>query len=134
MFLLIERAFLGKALEKLPGVRNVYLLLVVLLGWVLFRYADLRLVRVIVSGMFGGNGNPLTSFTAETLGKNKIFLLLVSIVAATPLAKTLGAKLDARGGKGWQIVRYGVIPVVLLLLSTAALVGDSYNPFIYFQF
>ncbi len=134
VFLLIERAFLGKALEKLPGVRNVYLLLVVLLGWVLFRYADLRLVRVIVSGMFGGNGNPLTSFTAETLGKNKIFLLLVSIVAATPLAKTLGAKLDARGGKGWQIVRYGVIPVVLLLLSTAALVGDSYNPFIYFQF
>ena len=134
VFLLIERAFLGKTLEKLPGVRNVYLLLVVLLGWVLFRYADLRLVRVIVSGMFGGNGNPLTSFTAETLGKNKIFLLLVSIVAATPLAKTLGAKLDARGGKGWQIVRYGVIPVVLLLLSTAALVGDSYNPFIYFQF
>ena len=30
---------------------------------------------------------------------------------------------------------FGVgFPVILLLLSTAGLVGDSYNPFIYFQF
>jgi hypothetical protein len=34
----------------------------------------------------------------------------------------------------WNIVFYSLIPVVLLLLSTAGLVGDSYNPFIYFQF
>ena len=25
-------------------------------------------------------------------------------------------------------------PILLLLLSTAALVGDSYNPFLYFRF
>ena len=134
VFLLIERAFLGKALEKLPVLRNVYLLLVVLLGWVLFRYSDLRVVGTVVRGMFGGNGNPLSSFTAATLGKNKVFLLLAGAVASTPLAKRLGAKLDARGGKLWPALHYGVIPAVLLLLSTAALVGDSYNPFIYFQF
>ena len=134
LFLLIERAFLGRALDKLPVLRNLYLLLVVLLGWVLFRYSDLHLVRTIVSGMFGGNGNPLSSFAAETLAKNKLFLLIVSIAAVTPLAKWLGAKLDARGGKAWNVLHYAVIPVVLLLLSTAALVGDSYNPFIYFQF
>ena len=29
---------------------------------------------------------------------------------------------------------YIVFPIILLLLSTASLVGDSYNPFIYFQF
>ena len=37
-------------------------------------------------------------------------------------------------GVVWNVVMYSVIPVVLLLLSTACLVGDSYNPFIYFQF
>jgi len=31
-------------------------------------------------------------------------------------------------------VAQSVLPVLLLLLSTAALVGDSYNPFLYFQF
>ena len=29
---------------------------------------------------------------------------------------------------------YILFPILLLLLSTASLVGDSYNPFIYFQF
>ena len=134
IFLLIERAFLEKALEKLPVVRNLYLLLVVLLGWVLFRYSDLRMVGTVVRGMFGANGNPLSSFTAETLGKNKLFLLLAAAVGSTPLIQRIGAKLDARGGRIWTAVRYGVIPALLLLLSTAALVGDSYNPFIYFQF
>ena len=134
VFLLIERAFLGRALEKLPVVRNLYLLLVVLLGWVLFRYSDLQCVTEVVRGMFGANGNALSSFTALTMAKNKVFLLLVSAVACTPLVKRLGAKLDGRGSPAWTAVRYGVIPAALLLLSTAALVGDSYNPFIYFQF
>ncbi len=134
VFLLIERAFLGRALEKLPVVRNLYLLLVVLLGWVLFRYSDLQCVAAVVRGMFGANGNALSSFTALTMAKNKVFLLLVSAVACTPLVKRLGAKLDGRGSRAWTAVRYGAIPAALLLLSTAALVGDSYNPFIYFQF
>ena len=134
VFLLIERAFLGKALEKLPVVRNLYLLCVVLLGWVLFRYSDLRLVTTVVKGLCGLNGNALTGFTAQTLGKNKIFLLLAAAVGSTPLVKLIGGRLDSRGGKAWATLRYGVIPAILLLLSTAALVGDSYNPFIYFQF
>ena len=118
----------------MEGLRSVYLLLVVLLGWVLFRYSDLGLVWTVVRGMFGASGNALGSFTAVTLLKNKAFLLAVSVLASTPLAKWLGGKLSARGGGVWDALRYAVIPVLLLLLSTAALVGDSYNPFIYFQF
>ena len=106
----------------------------VVLGWMLFRYSDLHLVWTVVRGMFGAGGNALTSFTAETMGKNKLFLLLLSALVCTPLAKRVGTWLDGRAGKPWAAVKYAVIPVILLLLSTAALVGDSYNPFIYFQF
>ena len=134
VFLLLERAVLGKVLQKIPVLSNLYLLLVVLLGWGLFRYSDLNLVWTMVKGLFGGNGNALVSFTAETLGKNKMFLLALSAIVCTPLAKRIGCRLDETGGKPWAVLRYAVIPVVLLLLSTAALVGDSYNPFIYFQF
>ncbi len=134
VFLLLERAFLGKVLEKLPVVRNLYLLLVVLLGWVLFRYSDLRLVATVVRGMFGANGNPLSSFTAQTMGKNKVFLLMISAIGCTPLIRRIGERLNGRDGRLWSAVRYGVIPAALLPLSTAALVGDRYHPFIYFQF
>ena len=34
----------------------------------------------------------------------------------------------------WDVLFYAILPVALLLISTACLVGDSYNPFIYFQF
>jgi len=134
LLLMLERAFLGKTLLRVPVLRNVYLLLAVGLGWVLFRYTDLAVVKTIVAGLFGGNGNPLTDFTALTLGKNRMFLLAVGVFACLPVMKRLGARLDGLRLRVWPYIRCGVVPAALLLLSTAALVGDSYNPFIYFQF
>ena len=131
---LLERAFLGKVLDRVPVLSNLYLLAAVLSGWVLFRYSDLQLVLTALRGMYGAAGAALTDFTAVTVLKNKLFLLIASAVICTPLPKLLGAKLDRSGGAFWRGLRYAVIPVILLLLSTAALVGDSYNPFIYFQF
>ena len=46
----------------------------------------------------------------------------------------MAARFRANGSQVWEIVRTCVIPVILLLLATSSLVGDSYNPFIYFQF
>ena len=140
VFLMIERLFLKKVLEKVPVVSNLYLLVVVLLGWVIFRFTDLELGFTVAKGLFGLNGNALVSFTAETLLKNNMFLLAVSIFASLPLMKLLRVKIEENlVGTGllqsvWNVVFYSLIPVILLLLSTASLVGDSYNPFIYFQF
>ena len=61
-------------------------------------------------------------------------------IACTPLPQYLRRHVESfvQGkkllGTMWNILFYSVIPVILLLLSTAGLVGDSYNPFIYFQF
>ena len=140
VFLMIERYVLKGRLEKIPVLSNIYLLVVVLLGWVVFRFTNLELAMTVVKGMFGLNGNALTAFNAVTLLKNNMFLLLVSAFASTPVMKWLRVELeDAVAGSGfltavWNTLFYSLIPVVLLLLSTAALVGDSYNPFIYFQF
>lgn len=140
VFLMIERFLLKKWLEKIPVISNIYLLVVVLLGWVIFRFTDMRLALTVVKSLFGLNGNALSSFTAETLLKNNVILLGVSIFASLPVMKILRRKIeDALAGTGlmnaaWNVVFYSIIPVILLLLSTASLVGDSYNPFIYFQF
>ena len=140
VFLMIERLFLKKILEKVPVLSNVYLLVVVIIGWVIFRFTNLDFGVALVRSMFGMNGNELLSFTSQTLLKNNMFLLAVSVFASLPLMKLLRQKIEvALVGTGflqkaWNVVFYAVIPVVLLLLSTASLVGDSYNPFIYFQF
>ena len=140
VFLMLERFALKPFLEKVPVVSNLYLLAVVVLGWVLFRFTDMDLIVALLKTLFGLNGNPLTAFTAEIQLQSHMFLLAAAILASTPLMKQLRIRLESRvQGTGrmenlWNIGFYSVLPVILLLLSTACLVGDSYNPFIYFQF
>ncbi len=141
VFLMLERFVLKKKwLDKLPVISNLYLIFVVLLGRVLFRFTELGLAGVLFKSLFGLSGNALSSLTAVSHLQSNLFLLIVACVASTPLMKFIKERIEAyAAAKGsfervWNVVFYSVLPVVLLLLSTACLVGDSYNPFIYFQF
>lgn len=138
VFLCIEKFLLKKYLEKIPrAVRHAYTLLVVFFGWILFRFERMAAALCVLRGLFCGNGNPFTSFEANIMWKNHILFLIIAIAAVTPLGKKLAEKLKARSDAAsktvFMILNTAVIPV-LMLLSTAALVGDSYNPFLYFQF
>jgi len=144
VFLMIERLFLKKVLEKLPVISNLYLIVVVALGWVLFRFTDLDLGLALARSLFGLNGNPMSSFLAINALESNMFLLAFCAVVCTPLGRKLKTAAEdflvdfGQEGHGlgvlWKFLFYSLIPAALLLLSTACLVGDSYNPFIYFQF
>ena len=140
VFLMLERLVLKRFLEKVPVLSNLYLLVVVLLGWAIFCYTDLNLCWTLVRSLFGANGNGFTDWFLELDLKGSMYLLIVAVVACTPLYKWLCSRLGdfahTHGalGKVWDVLYYSVLPVLLLLLATAGLVGDSYNPFIYFQF
>ena len=134
VFLMLERLFLKKRLEKLPGLSHCYTLVVVILGWVIFRFTDLRLMAAVLRSMFGANGNAFSDFGTRITFQSNCIILAVSIFACLPFMRRLGQKLLAKEHKLWHVLLYSLLPVALLLMSTAALVGDSYNPFIYFQF
>ena len=140
VFILIERLFLKRLFAKLHILPHIYLLFVVFVGWILFHFTDVRLGWTVFLGLFGANGNAATDFVSITLLKNNVFLLAVSAIACTPLVKTMANGAGTRlrrsrsGERLFNLMAYIVFPIVLLLLSTASLVGDSYNPFIYFQF
>ena len=137
VFLALERLFLRRVLERIPSFfSRIYSLAVVYFGWVLFRFRDPQYLSEVISGMFGGNDTPLVNFELNTIFLNYVFFLIVAIIAVTPLMKRLGEAF--RHSHGIVSSSYGMvqalIPPVFLLLSTAALVGNSYNPFLYFQF
>ena len=134
VFLMIERLFLKSKLDKLPGISNLYVLVVVVLGWVIFRFTDLRLMLAVLGSMFGIYGNVFSDFGTQIIFQSNNIILAVSAFACLPVVHRISQNLLEKERKLWYVLLYSILPVVLLLLSTAALVGDSYNPFLYFQF
>ena len=133
-FLMIEKWV--PAIGKLPTViRRIYVLLVVVLGFVLFNAVDIHQAGGDIAGMFGFGGVPLV--TAETVYYLRSYgiVLLLGLVGSTPLFRDAANRLSAgeRTGKLTAILE-PVVLTGLLLLCTAYLVDGSFNPFLYFRF
>lgn len=139
IFLVIEKIGLLKILEKIPSLfSRAYLLIVVFFGWILFRFSDFRYIPVVLKGMFCQNGNPLLDFETKTVFMGNVFFIAVAILAATPIVKIISEKMKAKADNFAISFFYAflsiLLPLVLLFFSVIALVGDAYNPFLYFQF
>ena len=140
VFLVIEKVFLLRVLESIPKfLGRIYAVIVVFFGWIIFKFTDLSYIGVVIKGMFCANGNAFVSYETGTTFLNNIFFILVCIIAATPIVKLLGKLLYSIGkrNKAVMVIKSVLdvaIPVILLGLSTMALVGNSFNPFLYFQF
>jgi len=134
--LIAEKQISLTRLEKLPAVlRHAGVCLVTMLGFVLFASEDLSQVITDLRGLFGGLGLPLV--TSETLYYLRSFsvVLILSLVASTPLASLTCKKLRVVAPVNTALeVLQPVFVIVLLLLSTAYLVDGSFNPFLYFRF
>jgi len=136
-FLLLEHFVLK---DRVPRpVSHIYTLIVVILGWVLFRFEDFGELGRAISGMFGIGVTGLTSLAVHTAFLQNVFLLIVSVVACTGVGSELRHRLAVSARTSDAALRIYdaeelLVPIVLLLVSTIALAGASYNPFIYFQF
>ena len=118
---------------------RLYTLLVVSFGWMIFRFETPGQIFAVLRGLFGLNGNGFTSYETNLALQSSFIFFLVAIIACTPLVRIVSRWLRERmfsSGAARAVVHAVdlVTPVLLLILSTAALVGDSYNPFLYFRF
>lgn len=139
IFLIVEKIGLLKVLNKIPGIfSRIYLLIIVYFGWILFRFSNFRFIPVILKGLFGQNANPVIDFETKTLLLSNFVFIIIAIIAVTPLVKFIAEKLKPKKNNTFYSVIYHIgsslAAIILLLLSTVMLVGDSYNPFLYFQF
>ena len=145
LFLVLEKyVFKWQKSEKSLTVhlRRLYTLAVVWFGWLLFRFDDMTLMGHALRSLFGG-ANGFNGDNAHYTLKSYLFILIVAMIACTPVIPFLQKKLTAAaegrgivGGLARTVINVVVVvaPVALLVLSALALVGDSYNPFLYFRF
>ena len=150
LFMLIERYFRKREKEnpfvKVPSVLKwLYAMLVVMLGWVLFKLENVPDTLAYLGTMFRLRSLPYTEFSARYYLDNKmIVLLIIGVIACIPWKEllpslpkkagdVLGALIYSQPGKGGCVVRR-VVLIMLLLLSMLFIVNSTYNPFIYFRF
>ena len=128
-WMLAERLFLGKWLEKLPGaVRHIYTMFIVLIGWALFAVEDMGRLGAYFSSLFGSGG----WFSAVDGYRLRTYLptLVILSIGSTPLMRKLWDRL----GERTRAVLQPLLVLGALVLCTASLVDAGYNPFLYFRF
>jgi len=140
VFIAAEKFFLKKILDRLPSVLSrIYTLLVVLIGWVFFYHTDMGQGLRFLGVMFGNAASFTNSEVSIIFRSNAVFLAIAAI-ASTPLAVRLyGAIKDYFSDNRARVafmdyVFKPVLNILVLVLSLAFLVGQSYNPFLYFRF
>jgi alginate O-acetyltransferase complex protein AlgI len=140
VFIALEKLFLRRWLEKIPrALSHLYLVLVALFGWVFFYYTDLGEAMTFFARLFGVGASGWTNPGFETTLLNNMFFIALAVAACFPLVrplKNICRNLERRGLGAARTV-FGlrcVSAAALLFVSTVMLVGNSYNPFIYFRF
>lgn len=139
IFIALEKLFLGKLLEKNKIISHTYLLIIVFFGWILFKFDNISDIWTVLKGMFCANNNPFADFEGWTVIKSYILFIVFAVMSCTPLFEVVNKKfLEASMKSGRVMALYAVwniiLPLILVLLSVAALIGSSYNPFLYFRF
>lgn len=135
--LVIEKLFLLKLLKKIPAVfGHCYALLAAVVGWAIFYVTDMERLGYLLSVMFGRSGAALTDLQLTITIQNNIFWLIAAAVFCIPITQLIKAKVQTLPEEK-QAICHGcaaVMNVAILFLCTALLVGQSYNPFLYFRF
>ena len=136
-FLILEKFVIGKWVKKLPGIfQNLYTLLIVVFGWVIFKCEDLTLCGSYLKAMFGGYGAGMFNTETIYLLYNYAVLLVILVLGCTTLPKRWGERLLTcfREGGAVQTVLRCAFCAGIFVISVAYLVDATYNPFLYFRF
>ena len=123
-----------KVLDKLPKIfRHIYTILLVLVSWVIFAFEDLSQIGTYLSTMFGLNGASFENLKAIYYLSNYIVIIIIGIICSIPILQHKKKKENIEETIGVSILT-SICYVAIIILSTASLVNNSFNPFLYFRF
>lgn len=142
VILAAEKTIGEKRLRRIPTIlRRVGTMLLVILGWNIFYFTDLTQLLQHYGLLFGLLGAGFSNAQTGIQLVNNLPLLLVCAIGATSVPQNLGnlfGGVCVQGGKRSGQIVYACVTyafdAALLALSTIALVGSTYNAFLYFRF
>ena len=134
VILFIEKIIFKNILNKLPSfLCHIYTLILVLIGWVIFDMNTLSSAMEYISIMFGLSNNLVVDKLSLFILSNNIVILLIGIICSTTLLPNVFKKLRCSLKKSNIFIIISMY-LIIFILSISYLVGESFNPFLYFRF
>ncbi len=138
ILLTLEKYVWGKKLAKLPAFfQHIYAIWIVVFGFTIFVFDDMGKLGEYLTFLFGIAKNPIFGTEILYYLMNYGVLLIVAVLLSAPIYPWLQKKIEQIQTKRKKDVIKAICAVcyiALFLLTTAYLVGDTYNPFLYFRF
>ncbi len=136
-FMMLEKYYIKDRIPK--SFRRLYTIVALIPSFIIFRFTDPAELFTVLGGLVGVGHIKLIQMDVSTILLKNIFFIPVAILASTPLYKTLRSVLFQIGKQNKAVfylynILETITPAFLLVLSVLALIGNSYNPFLYFQF
>ena len=138
VFLVIEKYIVKpqrepKILPRIGGMIATFI--IAFFSTMLFKFNDLSALGQAVANIFVSNGKGFTDAATSLIFKNNVFFIVAALVACTPVIPGVRGLCERNQATNKIYTAIGtVMPVILIVISALALAGDSYNPFLYFQF
>ena len=125
-----------KVIAVLPRAVNwILTMALVIISWVIFYYGSLGQAFEHIGAMFGIGSCGLIDAASLTIIKTYSIFPLIAFIASLPVAQWVQGAMQRFGLRERGMERAKVAWLsVCLVLSVLFLVGQTYNPFIYFQF
>lgn len=133
-FILIERAIRNKEwyINVPRTIKYIVTMLIVILGWVLFRADNLEQAIGFIKTMFGfSKAIDITFEYSYFINKKLVFWIVISILGEVPFANNNLKKY--KKSKNFEVLSTIIISL-LFIISIIFVVNSTYSPFIYFQF
>lgn len=132
-FQIIERMGLKNFLAKHKIFAHIYMALIFIFGWVLFRADNLKQAAGIIKRMLVPWRYMESTFISAKIFENKTLLVILLGIFGCGIIQLLLRKLNLNEklkNSYIEIVYCGMV----FVLCIVALAGNNYNPFIYFRF
>ncbi len=143
VLLVIEKLLIGDFLKKIPKFFSwAYTAFLTLIGWSFFMYDTNSLSEMFMfTGKLFGIGEVTQSATLRSLElQSCIPYLVVEVILALPTRKLftkLGELIKKIPNRAVNIAAYitaDVVQIAAIAVCLVFIIGESYNPFIYFRF
>lgn len=134
VLLVIEKVFLKKYLDKTKVIKHIYTILLVVISFLIFNTDNVGDIFNSLEKMFFIKNIPVSSYETIYFLKSNFIFLIMAVIGVTPLAKTIVKKLETSKIKTVTSTVEVVGVMVLLILCTAFLIDEAFNPFLYFRF